>query len=82
LLYIYLVLFMLSGLESKSVTNDKSSFKYALVVEEKDPNLNIEKWMIDGNFWDSLNNNPLPVIEDNDGELELEAWMIQGKYWK
>ncbi|MDX9883584.1 MAG: hypothetical protein RBS73_16105 [Prolixibacteraceae bacterium] len=77
-----ILLIALSGLENKSIASNKSSFKYAVLVQEKDPLLDIEKWMIDESFWKSPEKWSVQIVEDKENELKLENWMVQGKYWE
>lgn len=79
ILLIGIVFFSLSGLVGQSSAHEKFSYNQLLIIQENDPGLEIEDWMVDGKIWNE--NKSISVVEEQDCELELESWMIQGSMW-
>lgn len=79
ILLIGIVVFSLSGLVGQSSAHEKFSYNQLLIIQENDPGLEIEDWMVDGKIWNE--NKSISVVEEQDCELELESWMIQGSMW-
>lgn len=74
-----ILVFILSGLVSQSATNKTNTFNHSLLIEEKDPPLEVEEWMTDSKIWnqESISN----IQEEQDEELNLEDWMIDTYIW-
>jgi len=50
-----------------------------VIIQESDPGLEIEDWMVEGKIWNE--SKAISVVEEEDRELELENWMVQGSMW-
>jgi len=74
-----IILFSLSGMSKQSVVSNENSFDRSILIQEKDPQLNIEAWMLDSKLWEE---DSLPVATDRDKNLELESWMIDNPLWQ
>ena len=67
-----LAFFTLTGI------NAKEAIELSLAVET-DPELEIEKWMVQDDHWMP---NSVEVTPEVDEVLELEQWMTDDCYWK
>ena len=74
-----IILFSLSGLIGQSSAHEKFSFNQLVIIQESDPGLEIEDWMVEGKIWNE--SKAISVVEEEDRELELENWMVQGSMW-
>jgi len=83
ILLVGIFILCLSGLIAQSAAIERSTFNNALLIQENDPDLNIEKWMVNSKYWDwaTSDNNAASIAEENDEALELENWMTQNCYW-
>lgn len=58
--------------------NAKVATELNLTVES-DPELKIEGWMVQEDYWTASSVRVTPEVEE---DLELEQWMIDDCYWK
>lgn len=60
----------LTGIQAKSGNS--------MFVQEVEPELEIENWMVDDSFWDKATTSLDPATEKS---LAIEAWMTDDNYW-
>lgn len=74
-----IIVFSLSGLVGQSTAHEKLALNHLFFVEENDPVLEVEAWMLDEKIWND--NKSISIVEEEDSELELEPWMVQSSVW-
>jgi len=62
-----------------ALTGMKVKAGSSLLKTEKEPELELESWMIDESFWSKAT---VDVVEAADPELGIEAWMTDDNYWR
>lgn len=72
---------ILSGLNTQTVAVEKSTLSNSLFIQENDPGLEIEEWMLENKYWSSEKQETSIVQEEQDKSLELESWMLESSYW-
>jgi len=71
----------LSALVTVSATIEKSTSYGAFFVQEQDPNLEIEDWMINKDYWSENSNELTTIAVESETELEIEPWMVEESIW-
>ena len=74
-----IIVFSLSGLVGQSAAHEKLALNHLLLVQENDPGLDVESWMLEGKIWND--DKSISIVEEEDSELELEPWMVQSSVW-
>ncbi len=78
------VALILSGVHTQSLATDKVISNESFLIQEKDPGLELESWMLDNKYWSEETDKvqkPDTLDEEQEQPLELESWMLDNSYW-
>lgn len=66
--------------ELKRLANDATVS--SLEIEEAEPALEIEEWMVDDTLWGASMEQTNELIDDIEPAMEIENWMTNDSLWK